>query len=425
MEPRVINILGMINLFRRIALILLVTTRLVAAGEALGAGNGVGQRVFLHLICDGGIDPSMVFEWKGGTSNSYAVEAGSVERTSTSGLRHVSNPGRPGVDAFFDLYGSRVAILNGVVADDMGSRALDGSAMEVSKAGVSRNWLSAYAEDAGKGRPAPVLVFPGARVDGAMVDMSLLGRVPSTLMTNSPVSTVFPVAVRDRIFRDLRVDHAAFAAGMRAGSADASMTKAQDKQFRILQTLESSIPGTSGDWAAIYDAAQPAFVNQSKLAVRMFASGKSLAAIVRVGTAGMWAPASAHFASQSVSLQTLFGGLSQILDYAYATGLQSRLVVVVSGQYGRTPWLNSGTGKDPWPVSSMMIWGNGIRGRVTGGTDDVGRGLKIDPRFGTTTGDAIRISPQNAYASMLFLAGSDWRKWTSTVPVSGLLEVGS
>ncbi len=413
------------NRLLRIAGMVFIFAPPVFGGKAaFGADKGTGQRVFLHLVCDGGIDPSMVFEWKGGGTNSYAIESGSTERTSTSGLRHVSNPGRPTVDAFFDLYGSRVAILNGVVADDMGARALDGPAVELSKSGVSRNWLSAYAEDAGKGRPAPVLVFPGIRVDGSISDLSLIARVPSGLMSTSLANPVFPAAVRERMFRDMRIDYTAFASRMRSGSADAAMTKAHDKQFRIHQVLESSIPGASGEWAAVYDAAQPAFVNQAKLALRMFLSGKSLGAFVRVGNAGMWSSSSAHFSNHSAALQSLFGGLSEILDYAYTTGLQSRLVVVVSGQYGRTPWLNATAGKDPWPVSSMMFWGNGIRGRVTGGTDDVGRGIRIDPRFGTTTGDVIRVSAQNAYSSMLFLSGSDWRKWTSAVPVSGLLEVG-
>jgi hypothetical protein len=403
-----------------IAINCLIGWSLLSGDMARGAVSGIGQRVFLHVVCDGGIDPSMVFEWKGGGANSFAVESGSTERTSVSGLRHVSNPSRPAVDAFFDAHGMRVAILNGVAADDMGARALSGPALEISNSGSSRNWLAAYAEDAGRGRPAPVLVFPGVSIEGSVADLALMGRVPSRLLSVPPVPATFPDSVRDRIFRDMRVDFAAQVAGLRAGGGDASRAKSQDKQFRMQQVFEAGVPA---DWASVFDAAQPAFVNESKLALKMFASGKSLGAIVRAGSTGAWAASSGHFASQSASLQMLYSGLSQILSYAYSTGLQSRLVIVVSGQHGRTPWLNASSGKDPWPVSSMMFWGNGIRSGVTGGMDDVGRGLRIDPRFGTTTGDVIRVTFQNAYSSMLFLAESNWRKWTSSLPVSGLLEI--
>lgn len=379
-----------------------------------------GPRVFLHLVCDGGIDPSMVFEWKGGGSNSYAVEPGSTARVATSGLPHVSNPSRPAVDSFFDTHGMRVAILNGVNAPDLGPRALRGPALEFSpSASTSRNWLASYVEDVGKGRPVPILVFPGISLDGAVTEMNLAGRVPASLMSTAPQVSPFPPAVRERIFRDLRVDFTSFASRFRSGGGDHARSRGMDKQFRMHQVLEGVVPES---WTAVYDSSRPDFVNQSKLALELFKSGRSLGAIVRVGGAGAWSPGSAHFASQSVAIQGLFDGLNSILAHAYANGLQSRLVIVVSGQYGRTPWLNASGGKDPWPVSSMMFWGNGIRSKVTGSFDDVGRGVRIDPRFGTTTGSVISLTFENAYASMLFLGGTNWKKWTSAVPVSGLLE---
>jgi|GEM_PF-2940906 len=384
----------------------------------IASGNS-GPKVFLHLICDGGIDPAMVFQWKGGGGNSFAIEPGAVQRTSVSGLVHVSHPARPSVDSFFDQWGSKSAVLNGVGTSDLSARAIHGSALEVEVSAKRKIWLSSYAEDFGKGRPAPVITFPGVRFDGSPDEMSLIGRIPANLLTTTPPASSFPGSVRDRLFRDLRVDYTSYGSMIRSGSGDAIKIKGYDKQFRMQQVFEASIPTA---FASVYNPAQPDFVNQAKLALEMFSSGKSLAAMVRVGDRTTWAAASSHFAIQSAAVETLFDGLDEILNHAYNIRLQTKLVLVVSGAYGRTPWLNAAGGKDPWPVSSMMFWGNGIRSGVTGATDDLGRGVKIDPRFGTTTGDTISLSFQNAYASMLFHAGGNYKKWTSALPVSGLLQ---
>ena len=393
----------------------------VNAGKAMsGTSRMAAPKVFLHLICDGGMDSSMVFDWKGGAANSYAIEAGAAQRTSLSGLQHVSHGARPSVDSFYDQWGNRLAVLNGVGAPDLGAGARHGPALEVEITGRRRLWLSAYVEDAGKGRAVPVVIFPGIKVEGTAAEMALVGRVPANLMTTTPAAAIFPAAVRERLFRDLRIDFSAYGAQLRAGSGDAIKGRGYDKQFRMQQVFDASVPGM---WTAVYNGAQPDFVNQSKLALEMFSSQKSLAAFVRVGASSAWASNAGHFSGQSINLESLFSGLDAILDHAYTLGLQNQLVLVVSGQYGRTPWLNAAGGKDPWPVSSMMFWGNGVRSKVTGATDDVGRGIKIDPRFGTTTGDVISLDFQNAYASMLFLAGTNYRKWTAALPVSGLLEV--
>ena len=383
----------------------------IAAGDS-------GPKVFLHLICDGGIDPSMVFQWKGGGSTSFAVEPGAAQRTSASGLVHVAHPARPSVDRFFDQWGNKSAILNGVGASDLGARAIHGPALELELSGRRKVWLSSYAEDFGKGRPAPVLAFPGIKLDASPEELALIGRVPVNLLSTTPPVSNFPGSVRERLFRDLRVDYTSYGSLIRSGSGDAIKVRGYDKQFRMQQVFEASIPAA---FTSVYDAAQPDFVNHAKVALEMFSSGKSLAAMVRVGDRSTWASPSSHFTTQSAAIEVLFSGLDEILNHAYNIGLQTKLVLVVSGSYGRTPWLNSAGGKDPWPVSSMMFWGNGIRSGVTGGTDDVGRGIKIDPRFGTTTGNTISLNFQNAYASMLFHAGANYKKWTSALPVSGLL----
>ncbi|MEY4630769.1 MAG: hypothetical protein RIQ81_889 [Pseudomonadota bacterium] len=408
------------NQIGKIAALWIVLVLWMPASQSLA----VRPKVFLHLICEGGFDPSMVVDWKG-ASGVFAVEAGSAARVAASGFSHVSNPARSAVDAFFDQWGAKTSALNGIGFDPATggdfARGLSNTNLVSLKNRKPRNWLAAYAQDIGKGRPVPVLAFPGTNASGDVEDESLIGRVPAQYLSTSPASPTLPVSVTDRIFRDLRKDFTALGVTMRSGSADQLDARVMDRQFRFQQVFAASIPGA---WSGGYSAGDPLFVSQARAALRMFAQGKSLAAMIRVGGSMEFATRANHFTGQSALLQSLFSGLDKIVQDAYALGIQSELVVVVSGNTGLTPWLNSRSGKDPWPYGSILVWGDGIKMGKVGAFDDHGRGVKIDPRFGYTTGDLIRVTPANAWAAMLVLGGVDYRRWTSAQPISGILEGG-
>lgn len=378
------------------------------------------QKVFLHLVCDGGMDPSMVFEWKGTAVNSFAQEDGASKRLSASGLEHVSHTARPSVDLYFDRWGDRTAIINGITAADMTPKALGGAALHVGAGGKGRIWLSAYAEDNGKGRPAPVLLFPDFPLLGQASDMNLLASIPSDLL--SPVIARrrrISGVVREALFSGFRTDLVEFSADFRSGSGDQQRSLHLDRQMRFQRELESEIPAI---WGRVHNPAMPDFVSQAKVSLEYFSMNKSLGALVRVGGKNSWATPDNHFQRQTVKFEELFAGLNSILDHAYALGIQSRLVIIVSGQQGKSPWLNQASGKDPWPVSSVMIWGDGIRSGATGRSDSTGRPVKINPRFGTTTGSLVALTMENIYASLLYLGRVDYRRWTSSVPISPMLE---
>ena len=56
-------------------------------------------------------------------------------------------------------------------------------------------------------------------------------------------------------------------------------------------------------------------------------------------------------------------------------------LVVVMGEFGRTPKINSNGGRDHWPnVFSVVLAGGGIRGgQVIGASDPLGEYAKHDP----------------------------------------------
>jgi hypothetical protein len=71
---------------------------------------------------------------------------------------------------------------------------------------------------------------------------------------------------------------------------------------------------------------------------------------------------------------TLDRGLSALLDDLQDRGMLSETLVVVMGEFGRTPKLNPDGGRDHWPRAfSIALAGGGIRGgQVIGASDAMG-----------------------------------------------------
>jgi uncharacterized protein (DUF1501 family) len=85
-------------------------------------------------------------------------------------------------------------------------------------------------------------------------------------------------------------------------------------------------------------------------------------------------------------LPPLDAGLAALVSTLRAKGLLTRTLVVVSGEFGRTPTINKNAGRDHWPRAMWTLFtGGGVRaGQLIGGTDvkghgpDSGTNLKLD-----------------------------------------------
>ena len=73
-------------------------------------------------------------------------------------------------------------------------------------------------------------------------------------------------------------------------------------------------------------------------------------------------------------------------------------LVVVMGEFGRTPRINSAGGRDHWPnVFSVALAGGGVRGgQVIGGSDALGEYPKENP-----------VTPSDLAATIYTLLGID------------------
>ena len=125
-------------------------------------------------------------------------------------------------------------------------------------------------------------------------------------------------------------------------------------------------------------------------------------------------------------------GLLPSLDRAYATlvndlhdrGLLDETLVVVMGEFGRTPKLNTRGGRDHWPrVFSVMLAGGGVPGgQIIGASDDMGEsprdrpvtpadlaasiyklmGIAPSTTLHTADGRPVKVSSQGVPVSRLF-----------------------
>jgi len=90
--------------------------------------------------------------------------------------------------------------------------------------------------------------------------------------------------------------------------------------------------------------------------------------------------------------------LATLLDDLHQRGLLEQTLVVVMGEFGRTPKINTEGGRDHWPrVFSVALAGGGVRGgQVIGASDSVGEGPHDRP-----------VTPTDLMATIYTLLGID------------------
>jgi hypothetical protein len=134
------------------------------------------------------------------------------------------------------------------------------------------------------------------------------------------------------------------------------------------------------------------------LAVRLIAAGVRFATV----TFGGWDTHSANFRkSKEELLPQLDEGLSALLTTLEARGLLDSTVVLITGEFGRTPKINARAGRDHWPRAfCALMAGGGVKGgQFIGASDDQGMGPRSEP-----------ITPEQVATSFYHTLGIDHRQ---------------
>jgi hypothetical protein len=110
------------------------------------------------------------------------------------------------------------------------------------------------------------------------------------------------------------------------------------------------------------------------MAFRLVAAGVPLVQ-VNLGKNSSWDTHRRNFVNLKDNLFPHFDrSVSALLDDLADSGLLRETLVIVTGEFGRTPRINRDAGRDHWgPVMSLLLAGGGVRGgAVVGATDRIG-----------------------------------------------------
>jgi hypothetical protein len=124
-------------------------------------------------------------------------------------------------------------------------------------------------------------------------------------------------------------------------------------------------------------------------------------------TWGSWDTHSGNFASMRSQLPNLDNGLSALIEDLDGHGMLQDTIILMSGEFGRTPRINGGAGRDHWGRAGFFyIGGGGFRhGKAIGSTN----------RFGEVAHDRP-VHLQNVFATVYKQLGIDPDTVTLTDP---------
>lgn len=128
---------------------------------------------------------------------------------------------------------------------------------------------------------------------------------------------------------------------------------------------------------------------------------------------------------QSQRLQPILAGVDFIMkrfvDGLRASGQLDQTLIVMYSDFGRTPKMNSASGRDHWPVGGAILIGGGIRGgRAIGATDDNMLALSVNLQTGQLDPNGEQLSPIHLGGTVLALTlGQEYlqfRNYLSSIP---------
>ena len=141
------------------------------------------------------------------------------------------------------------------------------------------------------------------------------------------------------------------------------------------------------------------FGAQSMLLARRLVEGGARFVTVRVD--GQWDSHKDNFTAHRSLIPPWDQALSALIDDLDQRGLLDTTLLLIGGEFGRTPKINKDAGRDHWPmVYTTVLAGGGVKGGVIlGESDALGEAPKTRP-----------ISHQDVLATIYHQLGIDYRK---------------
>lgn len=154
---------------------------------------------------------------------------------------------------------------------------------------------------------------------------------------------------------------------------------------------------------------------QAQVVVAAFKAGLAASANLNIGgfdTHG------SHDANAYPALGDLLEGVHYLqvaLEYA---GIADRTTVVIGSDFGRTPYYNSGNGKDHWPVTSMMlVHPHTTGGKVFGQSTAAFMAQPVNRSTGLADASGTVLTPAHVNQALRNLLGVDQNTLNTNYPL--------
>ncbi len=154
--------------------------------------------------------------------------------------------------------------------------------------------------------------------------------------------------------------------------ADALDLNKEDPKVRASYSLENAAAGGRGRRGGGNDAN-----NQFLMARRLISAGVRVVSL----SYGSWDTHADNFNAMKRQLPTLDCSLAALVQDLHGRGMLDDTIIAVWGEFGRTPRINPGAGRDHWPrAASVLLSGGGMpMGQVIGSTNRLGEQPKDRP----------------------------------------------
>ncbi len=167
-------------------------------------------------------------------------------------------------------------------------------------------------------------------------------------------------------------------------------------------------------------------LDQAIKSCELFRLGLSRCAMI--GIPGSYDTHAGNTPEQATNQDLFYSDLDELMDYLATTPghtteyLAQEVTVVALSEFGRTPKLNGGQGRDHWPYGSALVAGAGVRGnRVIGGTDGGLVGVGTDLETGLPSAGGEVIGCETIGTALLEIGGLDPAAFLPGVPVLGAM----
>ena len=196
-----------------------------------------------------------------------------------------------------------------------------------------------------------------------------------------------------------------------AEAHDSIAGQTRERSQALLESMERTMELEGRRFEAGLSDLGSSLLAQSIKAAEMMRLGISRSAMISIP--GGW-DCHGDVTVNEGQFEDFFGALDQLMDHLENTpGLHTRwladeVVIVCMSEFGRTPMVNGGGGKDHWPYNSAMVVGAGVNGgRSIGATDDALVGLPIDFQTGRQSDNGQMLGSENLGVALLKLGGHD------------------